>query len=64
VFEIGKPVDSKMGEEIKPVVGTMPGLVTQLLRFECRIVLRSEKYAELIWNVEIEHPCEEGNASF
>lgn len=64
LFDIWKPVDSKTGEELEPVVGTLPGLVAHPLPFECRIVPRNEKHAELIRNVEIEHPWEEGDSKY
>ena len=64
VFEISKAVDRETGREIEPVVGTTPGLVAHPMPFQCRIVPRSEKHAELITKVEIEHPWEEGDAKF
>lgn len=64
VFDIGKPINRQTGGVIEPTVGTTAGLVAHPLPFQCEIVPRSEKHAELIRKVENDHPWEEGDAKF
>jgi cytochrome P450 len=63
VFDIRKGIDEN-GREIEPPLGATPGVVSHPLPFQCRLVPRSEKHAELIRSVEIQHPWEEGDAKF
>ncbi|KAK6515866.1 hypothetical protein TWF281_004457 [Arthrobotrys megalospora] len=60
-FDVRKAVDSD-GKDIEPVLGSVPGLVSHPQPFKCSIKPRSEKYRELIANVDIEHPPEKGDA--
>ncbi|CAI7591607.1 unnamed protein product [Penicillium glandicola] len=62
VFDINKAVDKETGKVIEPVVGTTTGLVAHPLPFKCDIVPRSEKHVELIRQVEVVHPWEDGDA--
>ena len=64
VFDIKKAVDKATGQVIEPVVGTTTGLVAHPLPFQCNIVPRSQKHAELISQVEADHPWEGGDAKF
>ena len=64
VFDIGKPINRQTGGVIEPAVGTTAGLFAHPLPFQCEIVPRSEKHAELIRKIEVDHPWEEGDAKF
>lgn len=64
VFDIQKAVDKTTGKVIEPIVGTTTGLVAHPLPFQCSILPRSKKHEELIRQVEVEHPWEEGDAKF
>lgn len=61
LFEIKKDLD-KNGKEVDPEVRVTTGISSHLEPFKYRLVTRSEKHAELIRSVEVEHPWEEGDA--
>lgn len=63
-FTIGKAVDPQTGMFIEPVVGQTPGLVSHPTPYQCSIVARNDKYAEIVRAAEVEHPWEEGDAAF
>jgi cytochrome P450 len=63
VYDIRKGVDEN-GKEIEPVVRGTPGIVSHPIPYGYRMVPRSEKHAELIRSVEVDHPWEEGDAKF
>ncbi|KAJ6257386.1 Cytochrome P450 monooxygenase CLM2 [Drechslerella dactyloides] len=64
VFEIRKPIDPISGNPIEPVFGMTPGLIAHPTEFKCNFAPRSEKHAELIKSIDIEHPWGEGDAKF
>jgi fumagillin biosynthesis cytochrome P450 monooxygenase len=61
VFEVRKALDAN-GKEVQPSREAMPGFLALPVPYEYRIVARSEKHAELIGQVETDHPRLESNA--
>ncbi|KAF5646140.1 oxidoreductase [Fusarium sp. NRRL 52700] len=62
-FEIKKAVDSR-GNEIEPQIRITPGMIGHIREFPYDIKPRSEKYADMIRQVEVEHPWEQADAAF
>ncbi|KAH7473811.1 Multifunctional cytochrome P450 monooxygenase [Fusarium oxysporum f. sp. matthiolae] len=60
-FEIKKAVDGR-GNGIEPEISITPGMIGHIRDFPYDIKPRSEKYADMIRRVELEHPWEEGDA--
>lgn len=60
-FNITKAVGAD-GEEVEVHVKVKPGVLSYVTDFEFEITPRSEKHAELVRQVEREHPWEEGDA--
>ncbi|OBS15345.1 hypothetical protein FPOA_13790 [Fusarium poae] len=63
VFEIKKAVDGR-GNEIEPQISVTPGIISHIRDFPYDIKPRSEKYADIIRQVEVEHPWEQADARF
>lgn len=63
-FNIKKVIDEHTGKEIEPVIGEKTGLLSHPLDFQARITARSEKYAEMIRQVQVELPWGEGDARY
>ncbi|GKU12184.1 cytochrome p450 oxidoreductase [Fusarium langsethiae] len=63
VFEIKKAVDGR-GNEIEPQISVTPGIISHIRDFPYAIKPRSEKYADIIRQVEVEHPWEQADARF
>ena len=61
VFEIRKPVDEK-GEEVKPIVDFLPGVISHPGKYRCDVVPRSDGHRKLVRSVEVEVPWEEGDS--
>ncbi|PTB41738.1 uncharacterized protein TrAFT101_009648 [Trichoderma asperellum] len=62
-FNITKTTDEK-GRLIEPRVEYMPGLVSRPANFPYAIAARSQKHAELIRSIEVNHPWEKSDADF
>lgn len=62
-LDIKKQINKDSGSVIEPVIGATPGLVAHPIPFECRIEARSEKHAQMIRTIEIDHPWQEGDAA-
>jgi cytochrome P450 len=62
-FDIKKAVDEH-GNEIEPQISVTPGIIGHIRDFPYDIKPRSEKFTDMIRQVEIEHPWEEGDAHF
>jgi cytochrome P450 len=62
-FDIKKAVDAR-GNEIEPQISVTPGIISHIHDFPYDIKPRSEKFADMIRQVEIEHPWEEGDGHF
>lgn len=60
-LDIRKAVDGDSGEVIEPLVEAAPGLIMHPKPYTTSIAPRSEKFAELIKRVEVEHPWKEGD---
>ncbi|KAH7214259.1 cytochrome P450 [Fusarium oxysporum] len=60
-FEINKAVDGR-GNGIEPEISITPGMIGHIRDFPYDIKPRSEKYADMIRRVGLEHPWEEGDA--
>jgi hypothetical protein len=61
-FSLGKAVD-KDGREIGVDVKPKPGVLTYPTEFQFKVQPRSEKYVELIRELERMHPWEESDAA-
>ncbi|TXB99903.1 hypothetical protein FocTR4_00014535 [Fusarium oxysporum f. sp. cubense] len=62
-FDIKKAVDGR-GNEIEPQISITPGMISHIRDFPYDIKPRSEKYADMIRQVEVEHPWEQADAKF
>ncbi|EGU78724.1 hypothetical protein FOXB_10751 [Fusarium oxysporum f. sp. conglutinans Fo5176] len=62
-FDIKKAVDGR-GNEIEPQISITPGMIAHIRDFPYDIRPRSEKYADMIRQVEVEHPWEQADARF
>ncbi|SCV44927.1 related to O-methylsterigmatocystin oxidoreductase [Fusarium fujikuroi] len=62
-FEIKKAVDGR-GNEIEPQISLTPGMISHIRDFPYDIKPRSEKYADMIRQVEVDHPWERADATF
>ncbi|GKU05619.1 unnamed protein product [Fusarium langsethiae] len=62
-FDIKKAVDGR-GNEIEPQISVAPGMIGHIRDFPYDIKPRNEKFADMIRQVEIEHPWKEGDAQF
>ncbi|KAF5606611.1 oxidoreductase [Fusarium subglutinans] len=62
-FDIKKAVDGR-GKEIEPEVSVTPGMIAHIRDFPYDIKPRGEKYADMIRQVEVEHPWEQADAPF
>ncbi|OAA36482.1 Cytochrome P450 [Metarhizium rileyi] len=60
-FSISKATD-RQGREIEIQLNTNTGLINRPVDFPYKITPRSEKYADLIKSVEVQHPFEESDA--
>ncbi|KAF5597878.1 oxidoreductase [Fusarium pseudocircinatum] len=62
-FQIQKAVDGR-GNEIEPQISVTPGLISHIRDFPYDIKPRSEKYADMMRQVEVDHPWEQADATF
>ncbi|KAI1008851.1 hypothetical protein LB504_001986 [Fusarium proliferatum] len=62
-FEIKKAVDGR-GNEIEPQISLTPGMIAHIRDFPYDIKPRSEKYVDMIRQVEVDHPWEQADATF
>lgn len=62
VFNIGKPIDEKTGEEVEPPVEMLPGVISHPQPFETRITPRSAQHEKVVRAVEVEHPWKRSDA--
>ncbi|RGP61344.1 o-methylsterigmatocystin oxidoreductase [Fusarium longipes] len=62
-FEMKKAADEH-GNDIEPEIGITPGMIAHLHEYPYDIKPRDEKYSDLIRQVQVEHPWEEGDAQF
>ncbi|RMZ82568.1 hypothetical protein DV738_g1475, partial [Chaetothyriales sp. CBS 135597] len=63
MFNVSKALDC-YGNEITPVVATVPGLISHPVKYPYSIKPRSAKHADMIRSVESLHPWQEGDAAF
>ena len=62
VFSISKPVDSKTGKKLEPVVAFEPGVISKPAAYQCNIEPRSSQHEALVRSVELTHPWQESDA--
>jgi cytochrome P450 len=62
-FDINKAVDGR-GNDIEPEVSVTSGMIAHIHDYPYDIKPRNEKYADMIRQVQVEHPWEEGDAQF
>lgn len=62
-FNMKKAVDGR-GNQIEPQISITPGMIAHIRDFAYDIKPRSEKFADLIRQVEIDHPWQKGDARF
>ncbi|KAI1024647.1 hypothetical protein LB503_007131 [Fusarium chuoi] len=62
-FDIKKAVDGR-GNEIEPQINLTPGMIAHIRDFPYVVLPRSEKYADMIRQVEVDHPWEHADAMF
>ncbi|KAJ4012341.1 hypothetical protein NW752_008015 [Fusarium irregulare] len=58
-----KAVDGR-GNQIEAQISITPGMIAHIRDFAYDIKPRSEKFADLIRQVEIDHPWQKGDARF
>ncbi|KAG5800528.1 hypothetical protein H9Q69_000415 [Fusarium xylarioides] len=62
-YEIKKAADG-LGNEIEPQISVTAGMISHIRDFPYDIKPRSEKYAAMMRQVEVDHPWEQADATF
>jgi hypothetical protein len=62
-FDIKKAVDEH-GDDIEPEISVTPGMIAHINDYPYDIKPRNEKCVDMIKQVQVEYPWEEGDARF